>query len=178
MAYSSAALVAIGLGLFLPLSVNAQQTTPSTSASGNPAQVKSAEKGLQTGQPNESPSATRSQAADSKDSGQTLISVQSLNSVKILDTEQKEVGTLKNLMIDPQDGKLVRADVSMGGGGVLGVGGGERRVSIPWDQVSIKRRGKDLVLVLNQEIVDKVKAPEEKQTAERNQKAQQPSEAK
>jgi sporulation protein YlmC with PRC-barrel domain len=109
------------------------------------------------------------------DSEQTMISVQSLVNSKVLDRDNKQIGTVKNLMLDPKSGRLVRADIALGRGGFLGIQTGEQRVSVPWEQLSVKRQEGELVLVMNQEFVERIKTEQTKQTSQQQQRA---SEAK
>jgi sporulation protein YlmC with PRC-barrel domain len=106
---------------------------------------------------------------------ETMISVQSLVNSKVLDRDNKQIGTVKNLMLDPKSGRLVRADIALGRGGFLGIQTGEQRVSVPWEQLSVKRQEGELVLVMNQEFVERIKTEQTKQTSQQQQRA---SEAK
>ncbi|HEU4343277.1 MAG TPA: peptidoglycan-binding protein [Candidatus Binatia bacterium] len=106
---------------------------------------------------------------------ETMISVQALVNSKVLDRDNKQMGTVKNLMLDPKSGKLVRADIALGRGGFLGIQTGEQRVSVPWEQLSVKRQEGELVLVMNQEFVERIKTEQTKQTSQQQQRA---SEAK
>lgn len=109
------------------------------------------------------------------DSEQTMISVQSLVNSKVLDRDNKQMGTVKNLMLDPKSGKLVRADIALGRGGFLGIQTGEQRVSVPWEQLSVKRQEGELVVVMNQEFVERIRTEQKKQTTQQQERA---SEAK
>ena len=106
-------------------------------------------------------------------SSQTFIAVQSLVDSKVFDHENKEMGTITNLMLDPTTGKLVRADIALGGEGFLGIKTGEQRISVPWDQVSVKRHDGKLVVVMNQEAVETIRTERTKQAADRSNKQQE-----
>ena len=146
MHYFSGSFAVMGTALLLPIYLlYAQETSPSSAQSGA---TQSRAEGMQT-QP---------------DSGQIMISAESLVNSKVLDRNNKEIGTVKSLMLDPKSGKLVRADITLGGGSLLGRGE-EQRVLVPWEQLSVKRQERDFVLVINQEFVETTKAEQTKRTA-------------
>lgn len=95
-----------------------------------------------------------------------MISAQSLINSKVFDRSNKEIGTIKNLMVDLESGELVRADIALHDGGFLGIRGGEQRISVPWDQVSVKRHEGKLVLVMNQEVVEQIRTGQSRQPAD------------
>jgi sporulation protein YlmC with PRC-barrel domain len=167
---SSTTFLAITLSVVsLPFYSSAQQTAPPSSEQPGQQQKleESAPGSLKTSP--QSPVITGS-------SGQsdTLISVQALTNSKVLDAQNKEMGSVKNIMIDPRSGKLVRADISLGRGGVLGMGDGDQRFSVPWEQLSLKRQEGQFVLVLNREVVETIRTEKEtnqpKRAAESEQK--------
>jgi sporulation protein YlmC with PRC-barrel domain len=102
-------------------------------------------------------------------SAETAISVKSLLDAKVLDSTNREMGTIKSLLADPQSGKLVRADIALKGGGVLGKGS-DQQISVPWEQLSVKRQEGNFVLVLNQEAMQKIQSIQKQETSERQQK--------
>jgi sporulation protein YlmC with PRC-barrel domain len=106
-----------------------------------------------------------------------MISVQSLIDSKVLDQDNKEMGTVKNLMLDLRTGKLVRADIALGRGGFLGIKAGEQRISVPWEQVSVKRHEGSLVVVMNQQAVETIRTDKTKQAAGRTNQQQERSSA-
>jgi sporulation protein YlmC with PRC-barrel domain len=126
---------------------------------------------------NVAPSATPQKTAEGSQnqpaSGQATISLRSLVNSKVLDRDNKEMGTVKDLMLDLGSGKLVRADIALGNGGFLGITSGEQRISVPWEQLSVKRHDGGLVVVMNQEVVEKIRTERTTQTAERNDKQQE-----
>ena len=140
----------ISLSLLLPVYLSAQEVSPSNSQPG-----------------------VQQKAADQT----TMISVQSLVDSKVFDHNNKEMGTIKNLMLDLRTGKLVRADIALRGGGLLGITGGEQRISVPWDQVSVKRHEGNLVVVMNQEAVETIRTEKTKQAADRTNQRQERSSA-
>jgi sporulation protein YlmC with PRC-barrel domain len=157
MRYISGSFAAMGTALLLPVYLYAQETSPS---SAQPGATQSRAEGMQT----------------QADSGQIMISAESLVNSKVLDRNNKEIGTLKSLMLDAKSGKLVRADITLGGGSLLGRGE-EQRVLVPWEQLSVKRQERDFVLVMNQEFVETIKTEQTKRTA-KNEKQKESASAK
>jgi sporulation protein YlmC with PRC-barrel domain len=102
-------------------------------------------------------------------SSETAISVKSLLDAKVLDSTNREMGTIKSLLADPQSGKLVRADIALKGGGVLGKGS-DQQISVPWEQLSVKRQEGNFVVVLNQEAMQKIQSIQQQDTSEKKQK--------
>ena len=97
-------------------------------------------------------------ASTTAGSSETTVSVKSLLEAKVLDSTNREMGTVRGFLVDPQSGKLVRADIALsGGGGLLGKGG-EQQLSVPWEQLSVKRQEGSFVLVLNQQAMEKVQS--------------------
>jgi sporulation protein YlmC with PRC-barrel domain len=161
-------LMAITLSvLLLPVYLSAQQTVPPSSE--QPGQQQKLEESA-PGSPKTSPQSP----AITGSSGQsdTLISVQALSNSKVLDAQNRELGSVKNIMIDHRSGKLVRADISLGRGSVLGMGNAEQRFSVPWDQLSLKRQEGHFVLVLNREVVETIKSEKEKETSQQKRAAE------
>jgi hypothetical protein len=72
--------------------------------------------------------------------------------------------------VDPQAGKLVRADITLkGGGGVMGRGS-DQQISVPWEQLSVKRQEGNFVVVLNQEAMQKIQSIQQQDGSEKKQK--------
>ncbi len=99
-------------------------------------------------------------------SADTTVSVKALLDAKVLDSSNRELGSLRGILADPQTGKLVRADIALKGSGGL-LAKSDQQLSVPWDQVSIKRQEGNLVLVLNQEAIQKIQAIEKPQTQQK-----------
>ena len=66
-------------------------------------------------------------------SSETTVSVKSLLDAKVLDSTNREMGTVRSLLVDPQTGKLVRADIDVKGSGSFGKGS-DQQLSVPWEQ--------------------------------------------
>ena len=105
-------------------------------------------------------------------SSETTVSVKSLLDAKVLDSANREMGTIRSLLADPQTGKLVRVDIDAKGSGSLGKS--DQQISVPWEQVSVKRQDGNFVLVLKQEALEKVQSIQKQDSSGRqNQQPQQ-----
>jgi sporulation protein YlmC with PRC-barrel domain len=116
------------------------------------------------------PMQTAQAASTTAGSSEITVSVKSLLDAKVLDSTNRELGTIGSLLVDPQTGKLVRADITLkGGGGVMGRGS-DRQISVPWEQLSVKRQEGNFVVVLNQEAMQKIQSIQKQDASERQQK--------
>jgi sporulation protein YlmC with PRC-barrel domain len=78
-----------------------------------------------------------------------LLATDSLLGTNVRNPEGKEIGQMKQLMIDPRTGRVMYAIVAMGG--FLGMG--EKTVVVPWNAVAVTREGSALVLSLPQQVL-------------------------
>src|SRR5215813_7098399 len=78
------------------------------------------------------------------------IASDSLIGAKVRNPEGREIGSLKNLMIDPKQGKT--NSVSMSIGGFIGMG--EKTVLVPWDGVTVGRDGQRLVVTVPSSVLE------------------------
>ena len=99
-------------------------------------------------------------------SAEMTVSVKALLDAKVLDSTNRELGTIRGLLADPQTGKLVRADIALKRSGTF-VGSSDQQLSVPWDQLTVKRQEGNLVLVMNQEAMQKIQAIEKPQTQQK-----------
>jgi hypothetical protein len=88
----------------------------------------------------------------------------------VFDSGNREIGTLRNVFADPQTGKLVRADIALKGGGLLK---SDQQLSVPWEQLSVKRQEGNFIVVLKQETIEKMQKSEN-QGSSRKQDRQTP----
>jgi sporulation protein YlmC with PRC-barrel domain len=72
----------------------------------------------------------------------------------------KSLGSIKELVLDPQEAKIKNAVVSVGG--LLGIG--SKSVAIPWNEVTLQSDGKAVVVAMGREELQN--APEWKKPAE------------
>ena len=99
--------------------------------------------GSQSGQQNQH---AQQQRADA------LITAESLRDAQVIDHQNREIGSVNNLFIDPESGRIARADIDFNGG-LFGAG---QRYSVQWDDVNVQRRNGELVLMVDQSIVQRV----------------------
>ena len=159
------ALLALGF-LVVPLGAAAQ--TPGDEAGAAVEESASTEIHSQTLRP--APTQIAQTTSTTAGSSETTISVKSLLDAKVLDSTNRELGTLGSLLVDPQAGKLVRADITLkGGGGVMGRGG-DQQISVPWEHLSVKRQEGNFVVVLNQEAMQKIQSIQQQDGSEKKQK--------
>jgi len=62
----------------------------------------------------------------------------------------KELGKISRLMIDPREGRIATAVISMGS--KLGVGG--RTVAVPWTSLKVGQEQRKLVFTVDQQLLD------------------------
>ena len=109
--------------------------------------------------PMELAQATSTTPNPSSSAADATVSVKALLDAKVLDASNREMGSIRTLLADPQTGKLVRADIALkGSGGIMSKS--DQQVSVPWEQLSVKRQGGNFVLVLNQEAMQKIQTIE------------------
>jgi sporulation protein YlmC with PRC-barrel domain len=77
----------------------------------------------------------------------TLLSSSALVGATVRSTQGEELGTIQELMVDPQSGRIARAVVTFGG--VLGLNA--QRVDIPWETLKIGLRQEELVVEMDKE---------------------------
>jgi sporulation protein YlmC with PRC-barrel domain len=95
----------------------------------------------------------------SSSSTDATVSIKALLDAKVLDASNREIGSVRNILVDPQTGKLARADIALkGNSGILSKS--DQQLSVPWEQVAVKRQGGSFVLVLNQEAMQKIQTIE------------------
>ena len=71
----------------------------------------------------------------------------------------------------PRGTKLVRADIALkGSGGIMSKS--DQQVSVPWEQLSVKRQGGNFVLVLNQEAMQKIQTIEKQDNSNKQNQQQ------
>jgi sporulation protein YlmC with PRC-barrel domain len=118
------------LSLMLVSGVLAQQPAPS-------------EQGKSASQSSQSPPSASNRTPDALTAVQgLLLSTETLLGSDVKNPQAQDVGTLKQLMVDPHTGRVMYAVVAMGG--FLGMG--EKTVIVPWNALEVARDGKSLVL--------------------------------
>lgn len=128
-----------GLSMTMAAGTFAQQQQPGQTSQGTAAP--------QSSQSSSAPSGTP-QSPRSNIKG-VLLSTDSLLGSNVRNPEGKEIGQIKQLMIDPHTGRVMYAVVAMGG--FLGMG--EKTVVVPWNAVVVARDGNAVALSLPQYVL-------------------------
>jgi sporulation protein YlmC with PRC-barrel domain len=76
-----------------------------------------------------------------------LLASSTIVGATVKDPHGEELGTIQELMIDPQNGRVVQAVVAFGG--VLGMN--EKRVAIPWETLKVGLGQRELVVEMDKE---------------------------
>lgn len=90
-----------------------------------------------------------------------LIAATSLMDTQVIDHQNREVGRLNNLFIDPDTGTITRADIEFD----TGLFGAGQRYSIEWDNVEVKQHNGQMVLAVDQSIVQRVEQARDRDLA-------------
>jgi sporulation protein YlmC with PRC-barrel domain len=85
-----------------------------------------------------------------------LLSTETLLGSDVKNPQAQDVGTLKQLMVDPHTGRVMYAVVAMGGF----MGMGEKTVIVPWNALEVGRDGKSLVLNVSPQMLQQAPAYE------------------
>ena len=87
-----------------------------------------------------------------------LISADRLKNSRVVDQQNREIGELSNLFIDPKSGRITRADIDFNSG-VFGTG---ETYSVSWDQLSVSRQGDEMIVAVDQSVVQRVQQASER----------------
>ena len=167
----NSALFALGL-LAAPLAVAAHAYSQDTQPSAELFGASEIHSQSADSTPMELAQATSTTANPSPSSADATVSVKALLDAKVLDASNREMGSIKTLLVDPQSGKLVRADIGLkGSGGIMSKS--DQQVSVPWEQLTVKRQGGSFVLVLNQEAMQKIQTIEKQDSSNKQNQQQQ-----
>jgi len=93
------------------------------------------------------PSASTSSTAEARS---LLVDAGSLIGAVVRNPEGKDIGKVSSLMLDPRDGRVASAVVTVGG--VLGMGGST--VAVPWNSLRIGRDNTKLVVTMDQSALE------------------------
>jgi sporulation protein YlmC with PRC-barrel domain len=78
-----------------------------------------------------------------------MIAAADLTGKKVVDSNNREIGTIENIFIDPQSGRVQRADIDFSVGT-------NQTYSVKWDDLKIRRQGREMVISLDQSVVQRV----------------------
>jgi sporulation protein YlmC with PRC-barrel domain len=106
----------------------------------------------QSGQNKAPQSKQGSQSRQQGKMADNLIAANELQDHKVLDAQNREVGTITNVFIDTQSGKVQRADIEFS----TSIFGGDHKYSVAWDKLKVKEQGQDVVVTLDESIVKRV----------------------
>jgi sporulation protein YlmC with PRC-barrel domain len=109
-------------------------------------------------------SQTKQDAGENSGMKDGMITAGSLEGSKVVDKRNREVGSISNLFIDPQSGKIVRAGIDFN----KETFGGEK-YSVTWDQMSIKRDGNKWVVAVDESVLDRVHEAAKKDSGDQRQ---------
>lgn len=101
---------------------------------------------------------------------QALVEARTLVGSPVRSSDGEEMGTIKQLLIHPQDGNIAYAIVARGG--ILGFG--EELLAIPWDDVEVRRDKEKLVLTVDKAVLQKASRVEESKDVETKAREAQP----
>jgi sporulation protein YlmC with PRC-barrel domain len=116
----------------------AQQSTQNKGQQSSPNKATQSKQG--------SPSRQQAKMADN------LIAVNELQDQRVLDAQNREVGTITNVFIDTQSGKVERADIEFS----TSLFGADHKYSVAWDKLKVREQGQDVVVTLDESIVKRV----------------------
>lgn len=103
---------------------------------------------------------------------QALVEARTLVGSPVRSSEGKEMGKIKQLLINPESGEIAYAVVAHGG--ILGFG--EELIAIPWDDVKVVRDKETVVLTVDSEVLRKAARVEEGKDIEMKGRETQPQE--
>ena len=88
---------------------------------------------------------------------ETLVEADTVVGSPVRNTEGKDIGKVKQLLINLKDGKIAYAVVARGG--ILGLG--EKSIAIAWGDLKVGRDEGKVVLTTNREVLEKAPRAEE-----------------
>jgi sporulation protein YlmC with PRC-barrel domain len=107
----------------------------------------------QSGQDKAAPSKQSSQARQQSNKiAENLIPASTLQDQEVVDAKNREIGTITNLFVDPQSGRIQRADIEFS----TSLFGPDHKYSVEWDKLNVKRQGQEVVVTMDESIVKRV----------------------
>jgi len=103
--------------------------------------------------PGQAPSTSPAPSGSAPSSGsQPAVQIDSSSIIgsPVRSADGKELGKISRLMIDPREGRITTAVISMGS--KLGVGG--RTVAVPWTSLKVGQEQRKLVFTVDQQLLD------------------------
>jgi sporulation protein YlmC with PRC-barrel domain len=82
-----------------------------------------------------------------------LIAASALEGTRVVDKRNREIGSISNIFIDPQTGKMARAGIEFNKETF-----GGQKYSVTWEQMSVKRQDGKIVVALDESVLDRVQS--------------------
>ena len=82
-----------------------------------------------------------------------LIAASALEGTRVVDKRNREIGSISNIFIDPQTGKIARAGIEFNKETF-----GGQKYSVTWEQMSVKRQDGKIVVALDESVLDRVQS--------------------
>jgi len=101
---------------------------------------------------------------------ETLLEADTVVGSPVRNTEGKDIGKVKELLINLKDGKIAYAVVARGG--ILGFG--EQSIAIAWSDLKVGRDEGKVVLTTNREVLEKAPRAEEDKGVNTKQRVAEP----
>jgi len=97
-------------------------------------------------------------SAQQSQSSSAMLSANSLNGAKVLDNQNREIGEITGVFINPQSGKIESANVDLD----QNLFSGGPKYSIKWDQLSVRRNSdNNIVAGLDQSVMQRLQRVKE-----------------
>ena len=100
----------------------------------------------------QSQSGRNSQAQQRPGMSQNLISAETFRDQKVVDAQNREIGTITGLFIDPQSGRVQRANIEFS----TSMFGADHKYSVDWNKLKVNRQGNEVVVRMDESVVRRV----------------------
>jgi sporulation protein YlmC with PRC-barrel domain len=81
-----------------------------------------------------------------------LISAETLRDQKVVDNQNRDIGTITALFVDPQSGRIQRTNIEFS----TSLFGSDHKYSVDWNKLKVNRKGNDVVVTLDESVVRRV----------------------
>jgi sporulation protein YlmC with PRC-barrel domain len=86
-----------------------------------------------------------------------LFAVEGFTDSKVVNRQGEEIGTVKQLLIDPKEGRIAYVQIGMEGrGGGIFRRGSEKIISVPWQSLQPMQQDGRLVLAMDENVLPQV----------------------
>ena len=104
----------------------------------------------QSGQ--KSPQDRASQSRQQAEMSRNLVSVEHLKDQEVLDTNNREVGNISGVYINPQSGRVERVGIEFSDS----MFGRDHKYSVGWDKLKVRKQGDETLVTLDQSVIQRV----------------------